>query len=239
MNVAKQPDVCPGQAVGQRSIVDLDERSAPFQALVKKLVDRKVALTSTLTVFETFTPGRPMRLTLFALVLLAAPAAAADLAGPDPRTVKRYGPAFRYPLAGWTVLHVEGEPYERGYQHGRLMAEEIAGYLKSLAAQQSHTAPADGWNLTRTLVNVAFLRKFDREYLDEMKGIADGAAGAGAKAFDRPVDLLDVVCLNVSPEYDSIDPALHAWPTGLAVTPFATSPDGLLSSNTSTRWGTG
>jgi hypothetical protein len=27
---------------------------------VKKLVDKKVALTSTLTVFETFTPGRPM-----------------------------------------------------------------------------------------------------------------------------------------------------------------------------------
>ena len=56
----KQPDVCPGQAVGQRTIAALDENGAPFKALVKKLVDRKVALTSTLTVFETFTPGRPM-----------------------------------------------------------------------------------------------------------------------------------------------------------------------------------
>lgn len=46
--------------MGQRTIVDLDPAGAPFQALVKKLVDRKVALTSTLTVFETFTPGRPM-----------------------------------------------------------------------------------------------------------------------------------------------------------------------------------
>ncbi len=55
----KQPDVCPGQAVGQRSIAALDEHGAPFQALVKTLVDKKVALTSTLTVFETFTPGRP------------------------------------------------------------------------------------------------------------------------------------------------------------------------------------
>jgi imidazolonepropionase-like amidohydrolase len=56
----KQPDVCPGQAVGQRTIAALDENGAPFKALVKKLVDKHVALTSTMTVFETFTPGRPM-----------------------------------------------------------------------------------------------------------------------------------------------------------------------------------
>ena len=55
----KQPDECPGQGSGQRTIATLDENSEPFKALVKKLVDRKVALTSTLTVFETFTPGRP------------------------------------------------------------------------------------------------------------------------------------------------------------------------------------
>ena len=56
----KQPDVCPGQAAGQRTIASLDENGEPFKALVRKLVDKKVALTSTMTVFETFTPGRPM-----------------------------------------------------------------------------------------------------------------------------------------------------------------------------------
>jgi imidazolonepropionase-like amidohydrolase len=55
----KRPDQCPGQAVGQRSIAALDPAGGPFLALVKKLVDHHVALTSTLTVFETFTPGRP------------------------------------------------------------------------------------------------------------------------------------------------------------------------------------
>lgn len=55
----KQPDKCPGQAVGQRTIADLNPDGAPFKALVQKLVDHHVALTSTLTVFETFTPGRP------------------------------------------------------------------------------------------------------------------------------------------------------------------------------------
>ncbi len=59
----KQPDVCPGQARGQQTIAALDVDVAPdkpFGALVKKLIDTHVALTSTLTVFETFTRGRPM-----------------------------------------------------------------------------------------------------------------------------------------------------------------------------------
>jgi imidazolonepropionase-like amidohydrolase len=57
---SKQPDACPGQSQGQQTIAALDPSGAPFLALVKTLVDRRVALTSTLTVFETFTPGRPM-----------------------------------------------------------------------------------------------------------------------------------------------------------------------------------
>jgi len=56
----KQPDVCPGQQRGQQTIAALDENGEAFKSLVKKLVDKKVALTSTLTVFETFTPGRPL-----------------------------------------------------------------------------------------------------------------------------------------------------------------------------------
>jgi len=56
----KQPDQCPGQRAGQQTILDLDPDGEPFRALVRTLVDADVALTSTLTVFETFTPGRPM-----------------------------------------------------------------------------------------------------------------------------------------------------------------------------------
>jgi len=56
----KQPDVCPGQTQGQQSVVAAEINSAPVQALIKKLIDKHVALTSTLTVFETFTPGRPV-----------------------------------------------------------------------------------------------------------------------------------------------------------------------------------
>jgi enamidase len=56
----KQPDVCPGQGQGRDTIAALDENGEPFKALVKKLVEKRVAITSTLTVFEVSTPGRPM-----------------------------------------------------------------------------------------------------------------------------------------------------------------------------------
>jgi imidazolonepropionase-like amidohydrolase len=55
----KKPDECPGQGVGQKTIAALDENGAPFRNLVKLLIEKHVAITSTLTVFETFTPGRP------------------------------------------------------------------------------------------------------------------------------------------------------------------------------------
>jgi enamidase len=56
----KKPDVCPGQNPGMQTVASVDTSGAPFRSLVQLLVQKKVALTSTLTVFETFTPGRPM-----------------------------------------------------------------------------------------------------------------------------------------------------------------------------------
>jgi imidazolonepropionase-like amidohydrolase len=56
----KTPDVCPGQGLGQQSIADLDPKGVAFQTLVKTLIERRVAVTSTLTVFELNTPGRPL-----------------------------------------------------------------------------------------------------------------------------------------------------------------------------------
>jgi len=139
---------------------------------------------------------------------------------PDPAAVRRHGPGYRYPQDGWVVVHVEGQPYERGYQHGTLLAPEIGDYVKSLAAQQSKGDPASAWKITRTLVSATFLRKFDREQLDEMQGIADGAADGGASFDGRPVDLLDIVTCNVQMEYETLDHALDALPTGLESTKF-------------------
>jgi imidazolonepropionase-like amidohydrolase len=53
----KQPDLCPGQGAGQATIAALDENSAEFKALVADLIKARVALTSTLTVFEAGAAG--------------------------------------------------------------------------------------------------------------------------------------------------------------------------------------
>ncbi|MGH7171991.1 MAG: C45 family autoproteolytic acyltransferase/hydrolase, partial [Gemmataceae bacterium] len=60
-----------------------------------------------------------------------------------------------------------------------------------------------------------FLRRYDKEYLKEMKGIADGASAAGARFHGRPLDLLDIVALNSWSEVETLDPALQATPDGL------------------------
>ncbi|MDD2837021.1 MAG: hypothetical protein PHY05_12840, partial [Methanothrix sp.] len=43
-----------------------------------------------------------------------------------------YNQGYRYEENGWTYLHIEGKPYERGFQHGRLLAQEIADIKRSL-----------------------------------------------------------------------------------------------------------
>jgi hypothetical protein len=156
-------------------------------------------------------------LPLFPLAPAAAPEPVAipPLHEPQARDVVRYGPAYRYPQAGWVVVHVEGEPYVRGYQQGRLLAKEIAAYIRMLATERSVKAPSDGWKSARQLANALFLRKIDREYLEEMKGIAEGATDAGASYDERDIDLVDIVTINAWMELDTLDSALEATPTGL------------------------
>jgi hypothetical protein len=134
---------------------------------------------------------------------------------PDPDKVLRWGKGYRYPQQGWIVVHVEGEPYERGYQHGRLLAPEIAAYCRCFAQQMCAKAPEDCWKTVRMFVNAVFLRKYDQEYLEEMKGIAAGASAAGARFDGRPIDLVDIVAMNSWAEIESLDAANAATPTGL------------------------
>lgn len=56
----KQPDVCPDASQRQQALAAIDDRSASFTSLVRKLIAQRVALTSTLTVFESNLPHRPL-----------------------------------------------------------------------------------------------------------------------------------------------------------------------------------
>jgi hypothetical protein len=131
---------------------------------------------------------------------------------PTRAAVQTFGPAYRYPEGGWIFLHIEGQPYERGYQHGHLMAREIPEYLGRCAAT---LGSKDHWDDYRTTANALFLRGFNREMLEEMRGIADGASDAGARWLDRRIDLLDIVVANTTVEMGELDSATSTTPTGL------------------------
>src|SRR5665213_499494 len=129
--------------------------------------------------------------------------------------VKTFGPAYRYPAAGWIYLHIEGKPYERGYQHGYLMSKEIPEYLARCAFDLAGKTDAQTWNSYRTAANALFLRGFDREILEEMRGITDGANAAGAKWLGRKLDLIDIVLANTTVEMGELASAMPMTPTGL------------------------
>ncbi len=131
---------------------------------------------------------------------------------PAREAVETFGPAYRYPAAGWIYLHIEGQPYERGYQHGHLMAREIPEYLERCAAT---LGDKDHWQDYRTSANALFLRGFDQEILEEMRGIAEGASDAGARWQDRRIDLIDIVVANVTVEMSELASAVSTTPTGL------------------------
>ena len=132
---------------------------------------------------------------------------------PAQAALRTYGPAYRYPQGGWIYLHIEGEPYERGYQHGTLMSKEIPQYLERCAAD--YDPRFKDWKEARNVANALFLRGFDQEILAEMKGIADGASDAGGRFLGRRIDLIDIVTANTIVEMGELREALPMSPTGL------------------------
>ncbi len=138
-----------------------------------------------------------------------------------PETVRWSGKGFRYDDQGWIFVHIEGEPYERGYQYGSLVPDEIVEYIRKVGVVARQEDPEAGWDEVRFEADALFLRKYDEEYLAEMKGIADGAADSGAEAWGRPVDLRDVVALNSVVDLGQLEDALEVTPNSLTGQAFA------------------
>ncbi len=59
-------------------------------------------------------------------------------------TVRWSGQGFRYDDQGWIFVHIEGEPYERGYQYGSLMPDEIVEYIRKLGVVRQRGRPGGG-----------------------------------------------------------------------------------------------
>jgi hypothetical protein len=92
--------------------------------------------------------------------------------------VQKYHKGFRYDKNGWIYLHIEGEPYERGFQYGYLIAEE---YKKAYQCYTEMTLHSLGITMDFVVKEAVKMQKskIPDEFLEEMKGIAAGISARG------------------------------------------------------------
>ncbi len=94
-------------------------------------------------------------------------------------------------------MHLEGTPAEIGFQHGQLLAVEIADMVAVIKLESQHDTKRD-WNFYREASQKMLWPHIDAEYQQELDGIAKGAQSKGVK-----VDVWDIVALNGAIELPS------------------------------------
>ncbi len=120
--------------------------------------------------------------------------AMAKAASADPRLRG----AYRFDQSGWVYVHLEGSPARLGFQHGYLLAPEIADAFAAVKLSDTHRTERD-WDFFRKAAREMLWPRIDREYQEELTGIAEGL-----KARQVSMDVDDVVALNAFeelPEY--------------------------------------
>jgi len=94
---------------------------------------------------------------------------------------------YRFERGGWIYVHLEGSPYDIGYQHGYLLATEIADAFATVRLEMTHDTGRD-WDFFRRTARTMLWHKIDNEYQFELKGIVDGLNAKGTK-----LDIDDIV----------------------------------------------
>ena len=112
----------------------------------------------------------------------AAPPPAGSPAVPDSVTQRSWlAHAWRHEKEGWTFLHVQGAPRERGFQHGYLLANEIRESLRVQRLTWYHQSGAE-WSWLVETAAPMLIPRIDGENLAEIDGIVDGLAAAGVRS---------------------------------------------------------
>jgi len=118
----------------------------------------------------------------------------AALAGDEPSGRGRLQGSHRFDKDGWTYVHIEGPPARLGYQHGYLLAEEIADFLRVIKPYLERSTKRD-WEFYRQAAEKMLWIGTDPEYQREIDGIMEGMNAKGVKA-----DRWDLVALNANQE---------------------------------------
>ena len=111
-----------------------------------------------------------------------------------PKPHDRLANATRENKNGWIYVHLEGSPADIGYQHGYLLSKEIDTLIKVMQYYLPYSSKKD-WAFYRAASGRFLWKKMDKEYQEEIKGIAEGLNAKGMK-----YDSLDLVALNANIE---------------------------------------
>lgn len=101
---------------------------------------------------------------------------------------------YRFERGGWIYVHLEGSPHDIGYQHGYLLAPEIADAFAVVKLEMTHDTGRD-WEFFRRTSREMLWPKIDPEYQAELQGIVDGLHARNTK-----LDLDDIVAFNAFSE---------------------------------------
>jgi hypothetical protein len=89
--------------------------------------------------------------------------------------------ASKHEKNGWTYLHIEGKPRERGFQHGYLLAADIKDALR-VAKRVWEYQSAMEWQWLVEKSASMFNAQVDAENLEEIDGIVEGMKAAGVSS---------------------------------------------------------
>ena len=102
----------------------------------------------------------------------------------------RLAKAYRFDSGGWIYVHLEGSPHDIGYQHGYLLASEIADAFAAVSLEMTYTSKRN-WEFFRRASREMLWPKIDPEYQSELQGIVDGIQARKVR-----LDLDDIVAMN-------------------------------------------
>lgn len=130
----------------------------------------------------------------------------------------KWDKGYRYNIQGWIYLHIEGDPYNRGYQHGYLLADEIVDTIyrwttvvhtfsvfKKISVKPGSSKYEDisrvWWDFCKTRTMKMFWDGYPDEYKQEIRGIADGVKDRGGMVYGSVVTEADILALNEMYEF--------------------------------------
>ncbi|MEF8847926.1 MAG: hypothetical protein V5A68_02190 [Candidatus Thermoplasmatota archaeon] len=134
----------------------------------------------------------------------------------ESKYVKEYNGAYRYNIQGWIYTYIHGEPYQRGFQHGYLLASEIVDLMKrwsnmihnhpilrigihDFSQEDYELLSQKWWNFCRSQARTFYLDKYNQtpEYKKEIQGITDGINSRNIIFYVIKIYFIDVISCNV------------------------------------------